>query len=417
LTIAAAWPRGRLPSLSRLRRPLQSNVMTHLAPSSRPVVPGTPGRALRPVLALDMGGTRLRTALVLPTGEIAARRTARTPRGDAQALVGACLALLEDTRAEAARVRPVDVPVALAISAPGPLDPLNGVLVDPPNLDRSLWGFPLAGTLGAALGLPAVLERDTQVAALAEGRFGAGRGLADYVYLTVSTGIGGAVVSDGVLLRGPDGVAGELGHLVVDIDGPLCGCGARGHLEAIASGTGIAAAAREAIESGADPAFSPDSPLGRLARDAQGPLEASHVARAEEEGDPLAARIMERARNAFAAAVVSIVDIFNPSRVIVGGGLATGQGDRLLGPARELVRQQAFRIQAKRAEIVLAELGDDVGLAGGILLVGLAGGNLLVDSGATGSGQMGLHTDASSNDDLTDGLAAEIDQRQTAAAG
>jgi hypothetical protein len=98
--------------------------------------------------------------------------------------------------------------------------------------------------------------------------------------------------------------------------------------------------------------------------------------------------------------------------------VATGQGDRLLGPARELVRQQAFRIQAKRAEIVLAELGDDVGLAGGILLVGPDGiDRANIDSGARGSGQMGLHTDAARHDDLTDGLAADIDQRQTAAAG
>lgn len=391
--------------------------MTHLASSTRPV---TRGRALRPVLALDMGGTRLRTALVLATGELVARRAARTPRGDATALVSACLALLEDTRSAARVERPEAVPVALAISAPGPLDPLRGVLVDPPNLDHSLWGFPLAATLGTALNLPAVLERDTQVAALAEGRFGAGRGFDDYVYLTISTGIGGAVVSDGHLLRGPDGVAGELGHLAIDsTDGPVCGCGARGHLEGIASGTGIAAAAGEAIESGAVPA---DSPLGRIARDAGSALEASHVARAEDEGDAIAAQIMQRARAAFAAAAVSIVDVFNPSRVIVGGGVATGQGDRLLGPARERVREQAFRTQARRAEIVPAELGDDVGLVGGVLLVELANiESAGIESGAWASGQMGLHTDASGRDDLaddrSDDLATEIHHRQTAAAG
>jgi glucokinase len=379
--------------------------MTHIASSSRP---DTRGRSLRPVLALDMGGTLLRTALVLTTGDLVARRTARTPQGDAQTVVSACLALLDETRAVAASERPAIVPVALAVSAPGPLDPRDGMLVDPPNLDRSLWGFPLARTLGAALGLPVALERDTQVAALAEGRFGAGRDVADYVYLTVSTGIGGAVVSDGRLLRGPDGVAGELGHMSVDADGPACGCGARGHLEAIASGTGIGAAARGAIESGEVPV---GSPLGRLAGDANAPLEANHVAQAEEEGDPIAARIMQRARDAFATAVVSIVDIFNPSRVIVGGGVAAGQGDRLLGPARERVRQQAFRIQARRAEIVPAELGDDVGLAGGVLLVELAAD---LETQATGpGGQMGLHTKVAAGDDL----ATQIHDRETAAAG
>ena len=205
-------------------------------------------------------------------------------------------------------------PVAIGISAPGPLDPHTGTLIDPPNLDRSLWDFPLAARIGQELDLPAVLERDTQVAILAEGEFGAGRGLTDYVYLTVSTGIGGAVVSDGRLMRGPDGLAGELGHLTIDIDGPVCGCGARGHLEAIASGTGIA----KAMGVGAMRRSWPRS--RRLAT-------------------PLRRQVMERARQAFAAAIVSIVDIFNPQRIIVGGGVALGQGDRLLDPAREAIRR------------------------------------------------------------------------------
>ena len=110
---------------------------------------------------------------------------------------------------------------------------------------------------------------DVHAAALAEGRFGAARGLTDYVYMTVSTGIGGAVVSGGRLMRGPDGVAGELGHLTIDMNGPLCGCGARGHLEALASGTGIARAARE---------------LGL------GDLDAAAVAAAEQRGDATARR-------------------------------------------------------------------------------------------------------------------------------
>lgn len=237
-------------------------------------------------------------------------------------------------------------PAAIGISAPGPLDPRTGTLIDPPNLDRSLWNFPLAARIGGELGLPAVLERDTQVAILAEGHFGAARGLTDYVYLTVSTGIGGAVVSDGRLLRGPDGLAGELGHLTVDIDGPPCGCGARGHLEAIASGTAIARA--------------------------MGVGEASLVAALEEAGDPAASEVMERARQAFAAAVVSIVDVFNPQRIIVGGGVAMGQGDRLLDPARAAIRKTAFRRQADRVELVPAQLGDDVGLIGALSLVSLA---------------------------------------------
>jgi glucokinase len=239
----------------------------------------------------------------------------------------------------------------LGISAPGPLDPATGILIDPPNLDRRLWGFALGPRLGEALGVEACLERDTQVAALAEGDCGAARGARDYVYLTVSTGIGGGVVSGGRLMRGPDLVAGELGHLTVDINGPECGCGARGHLEATSSGTGIARAA---------------------AAKGLGEISAVQVAALEEAGDETAAGIMDYARRAFASAVVAIVDIFNPDLVVVGGGIAIGQGDRLLQPAREAVEQLAFRRQAARVEIVPAQLGDDVGLIGSLSLVRLA---------------------------------------------
>jgi glucokinase len=303
----------------------------------------------QPVLALDLGGTQLRTAVALPTGTLVGRRAEPTPT-DAPQMIEAVTRALRTALAEADE-RGVDRPTHLGISAPGPLDPFEGVLIDPPNLDRRLWGFALARELGNALGVSAVLERDTQVAALAEGDFGAARGVSDYVYLTVSTGIGGGVVIGNRLMRGPDGLAGELGHMVVDLDGPLCGCGARGHLEATSSGTGIARAARE-------------RGLGNLS--------AVQVAALEDAGDTTAADIMDYARRAFAAALVAIVDVFNPSRVIVGGGIALGQGDRLLQPAREAVERLSFRRQAARVEIVPAQLGDDVGLIGALSLVRLA---------------------------------------------
>jgi glucokinase len=287
--------------------------------------------------------------MTLPAGTLLGRRAARTPR-TASDVVAASVAALRGARA-AAMDAGAPEPRAIGISAPGPLDPLRGVLLDPPNMDRSLWDYPLSDAIATRLGLPVALERDTQVAVLAEGMFGAARELTDYVYLTVSTGIGGAVVSDGRLLRGPDLVAGELGHMTVEVDGPPCGCGARGHLEAISSGTAIARAAREA---------------------GLGEVDAIQVAAAEERGDERATKIMEHARQAFAAAVVSIVDIFNPQRVIVGGGIALGQGDRLLDPAREQVSNDAFRRQAQRVQIVAASLGDDVGLIGSLPLVSLA---------------------------------------------
>ncbi len=312
-------------------------------------------RQTRPeaVLSLDFGGTQIRTAVALAEGQLLGRRASRTPR-DAQAIVDVCISQLRETLAEASGISAA--PVELAISAPGPLDPYSGVLLTPPNLDRSLWDFPFARTVGEGIGLPAVMAVDTQVAALAEGAFGAAVGLMDYIYMTVSTGVGGAIVSGGRLLRGADGLAGELGHLTIDMNGPLCGCGMPGHLESFASGTGIARRAKGIGLAG---------PGGR-------DIEARDVADLEDSGDPIAAGLMADARRAFASAIVSIVDVFNPSRIIVGGGIAIAQGDRLFAPAREALRKSGYTRQADRVEVVPAQLGDDVGLIGGLSLVALA---------------------------------------------
>jgi glucokinase len=328
----------------------------------------TSARPAGPVLALDLGGTNARAAVVTPDGTLASRRSGPTPMADgASAVVDYCAGLMEAALTEH-RSAGGAAPIAIGICAPGPLDARTGTLIDPPNLRDEWWGFPLAPTLSERFGVPAVLEKDTNVSILGEAVFGAGRGAADLVYLTISTGIGGAVLSGGRLLTGPDGVAGELGHLTVDMDGPLCGCGARGHLEAIASGTGIANAARLALEAG-----EPATTLRRVAGEvAPRPLSAADVARAADLGDAVAGVIIERARRAVAVSVVSIVDVFGPDAVILGGGISIAWGERLVGPAREAVAATAFAIQAARAKIVPAALGDDVGLVGTVPLVASA---------------------------------------------
>ena len=342
--------------------------MTRLAPVLDAAAPRRPSFGTGPTLALDLGGTYLRTAVVDADGTVLARRHVPTPVAQgADDVVARCLATLRDTLAEHAAAGGED-PLALGISAPGPLDPRRGVLIDPPNLGPTFRDFPLAPRLSQGLDMPAVLERDTHVAALAEGRFGAAVGLTDYLYLTVSTGLGGAVVTGGRLMTGPDGMAGELGHMTVDMNGLECGCGALGHLERYASGSGIARSAREALAAGRDAPI-----LEAIARSiSPRPLEGVHVAAAEDAGDPLAGELMELSRQAFAAAMISFVDVFDPQRIIVGGGAAAGQGERLLGPARDAVARLAFRAQAARVDIVPAALGDDVGLIGTVPLVAMA---------------------------------------------
>jgi glucokinase len=316
------------------------------------------------VLALDLGGTQVRAAQVGADGSIRHRLNTSTPvaRG-AEAIVTACTDILAEVLEAVEREgSPLGPVLGVGISAPGPVDPFRGIVVDPPNLG-AFRDIPLAQHVSSALGLPTFLDRDTQVAAMAEGTFGVARGCPDYLYVTVSTGIGGAIVTEGRLVRGPDGTAGELGHLLVDRHGPPCGCGMPGHLEGIASGSGIARQAREAVERGESDL------LAEIAAARGAAFGARDVAQAEEAGDGVAGRIMQDARDAFAVSCVSLVNVFNPSLIVVGGSLAAGQGERLLGPARAAVERGAFRRPASRVAIVPASLGDDVGLVGALVLV------------------------------------------------
>jgi glucokinase len=342
--------------------------LTMLVPQALETRQTAPGEA---VLALDVGGTRIRAAVVGVDGRILARSDGRTPAGEGPApVIETCIAHLRAVRDEILRLGPRRVPAVTGIGlcAPGPLDTVTGFLVEPPNFGPGFVNVPFAGPIGDALGLPAVLERDTHVAALGELAFGAARGARNFLYLTVSTGFGGAIVIDGRLYGGPDGVAGELGHQVVDLDGPICGCGGRGHLEAICSGTGLARRGTEAAQSGASPVLA----ALLLARGGEG-LEGRDVAEAAAAGDPGAGAIVDRAIHAFAAASTGLVNVFNPELIVVGGSMAMGMGDELLGPAREAVARDSFRIPRARVRIVPAALGDDVGLLGAVPLLASRG--------------------------------------------
>jgi glucokinase len=327
-----------------------------------------PGAADGPILALDLGASRIRVAAVTPDGRVIDRDEGRTPGAEgAAAVLDAChrhLAGLRDHLDEQVR----RALVGIAISAPGPLDPRTGTLIDPPNIGAGVRDLPLAAPLSESLGLPVVMERDTNVAALGELTYGVARGARDFLYVTVSTGLGGAIVADGRLYGGADGFAGEIGHLPVALDWPPCGCGGTGHLEAASSGSGIVRQALIAVDTGGAPGL--EALVRRVGRQA---LEARHVAEAEDAGDPAAATIMDLARRSFATGMVGLVNTFNPELIVVGGSLAAAQGDRLLEPARRAVATVAFRVPAATVRIVSAALGDDVGLVGGQPLFALRG--------------------------------------------
>ncbi|MES2211266.1 MAG: ROK family protein [Chloroflexota bacterium] len=323
----------------------------------------TPG----PVLALDLGGTQIRAAVVSGDGRIIARTDRRTPvNAGPGPVIAACI---DELKRAAGAVSP-EVRrslTGLGLASPGPLDPKTGVLVEPPNFGPGFLDVPFRDPIAAALGLPAALERDTNVAALAELAFGAARGARDFLYLTISTGIGGSIVIGGRIYGGPDGVAGELGHIPVALDGPVCGCGGVAHVEAFASGSGMARRAADLVARGAAPGLAV-----RARSIAPVELAGLDVAELADDGDPDAVTIIEDGRRALCQLMVGLVNTFNPELIVIGGSVAQGQGERLLGPIRDAVAANAFRIPRGRVRIVPAELGDDVGLLGAVPLCALS---------------------------------------------
>jgi glucokinase len=240
---------------------------------------------------------------------------------------------------------------AVGIACGGPLDPAAGLIQSPPNLPG--WDdFPLAAKVSSALGLPVFVDNDATACAVAEHWYGAGRsrGARHLIYLTISSGVGGGLVLDGRPYRGAVGNAGELGHLIVAYEGRGCRCGGRGCLEAYASGTSIAERAREALGSGQASVLA-----GRSA------VTARDVVRAAADGNRLALEVWNETTTILGRAVGSLLNCFNPDLVVLGGGV-TRAGAMLLDPVRRVASLQAMPPARRAADIVLAALGDEVGV-------------------------------------------------------
>lgn len=311
----------------------------------------------QPILAIDLGGTRIRAAYVSPDLAVAPRRAVDTDDQEGvDAVVQRICDLANEVRA-AARDAGLPDPVGVGVSSPGPLDPWRGVVVAPPNLAG--WrDVPLSSLVEAAVGLPSFLERDTNVAVMAEWRHGAARGFDDVIYVTVSTGIGGGIVIDGRPLIGDDGTAGEVGHVTVEIDGPLCGDGAPGHAEAIGSGTALARDGRALLERGASELLA-----SVFAQSGDTELSATHVAKAADEGDAACRALLDRAWVAVGALCASLVNLLNPEVIVLGGSIAAHRPE-LFEVVRREIERRAFPAPARRVRVLPAEHGDDVSLIG-----------------------------------------------------
>ena len=309
----------------------------------------------RLVIGIDLGGTKISTALANSAGKIIARDYRKTLASEGpDAVIARMLDAARLVMAEA------DVGIsqvaAAGICAPGPLDVAAGIVVSPPNLPG--WDrVPLRHLIADALAIPAFLEKDANAAAMGEYLFGAGRGTQHMIYVTVSTGIGSGLILDGKLYHGATSMAGEIGHTTIVPDGPLCGCGNYGCLEALASGTAIARRARELV------AKCTPTLIGDLAEGAPERVTAKTVAQAAAQGDAKAQQIISEAMGYLGIGIANLVNLFNPQVIIIGGGLAN-IGDALFEPVQRVIEQRAFRAAVEAVRIVPAELGDDVGVLG-----------------------------------------------------
>jgi glucokinase len=303
-------------------------------------------------VGIDLGGTQLRVALADGRGRLRTvlRRPTDAERGRehvVDALVNSVSDVLAEEGVKAALVR------ALGIGMPGPLDPVRGLVISPGNLPGFI-NVPLNSILTRRTGIRSFIHHDAHLAALAEHRHGAGRGSTNLIYVTVSTGIGAGLIVDGKLYSGAGGIAGEVGHIVVQPGGPLCSCGNHGCVEALASGTAIAREARVLGE----------RESGSLLYGIELP-NAADVVRAARRADPLAVRILDAAGISLGIAMGTLVNLFNPDLIVLGGSVINA-GRLLLSPMRRSMEASSWKAARRGLRIVRPALGPDVGLIGAV---------------------------------------------------
>lgn len=246
---------------------------------------------------------------------------------------------------------------SIAIAAPGYLDPEKGIIYEAPNIPGWI-NLPLRQQLYDVFNVPVYLGNDANMAALGEWKFGAGIRHSNLLYLTISTGIGSGVIIDNHLLLGQNGLAAEFGHVTIDPNGPLCGCGHPGHVEAFASGTAITKYVREQLAHGRESILKiTDNPIGK------------DISQAAQQGDPLAMEAFQRAGKYLGIAIANFLHMLNPSIVILGGGV-TQAWDLLTKPMLAEIEKSILSPQyLKKLIITQAKLGDDVGLKGALALL------------------------------------------------
>ena len=311
-------------------------------------------------IGIDVGGTNVKIALVDDKGKIIYSNSVPTyAQMGYEYTVNNIKQAIRDLMKET-NTKPSDIQ-GIGFDFPGQVDYKTGVVKLAPNIPG--WvNVPIAKMIEDEFHIPTRIDNDVRCAALGELKFGAGKGCENFVCITVGTGIGSGLVINGKLVRGAANAAGEIGHIKLQMqDGPICGCGDTGCLEAFASGPSIVAMAQEYLKSGKSTNF-------REMAGVDGEITPYIVAKAAEAGDPVAKRIFEKTGYYIGMGLVSVINLLNPEKVIIGGGVAEA-GDLLLEPIRKTIKERAMVIAGSSVEIVPAELGNSAGVIGASMLV------------------------------------------------
>jgi len=319
----------------------------------------------KPVLAVDLGGTKIAAAVVSPQGKVISQTYCLSlahegPKAVINRLFSGAHQALQQSKLQTSELK------GLAIAAAGALDTKRGLVTASPHLPG--WcDVPLRDIVAEKLGVETYLINDASAAALGEYHLGAGKGVDNLIYLTVSTGIGGGIIVNGELYQGVDGSAGEIGHMTIDVNGEKCSCGNIGCWETLASGTAVAKETVRRLSQGER------SSLLTLTEGKMENITAQTVAQAARQGDTLACDVIAKAAYYLGIGLVNLVNIFNPERIVIGGGMAQ-MGSLLFAPAQKVVKERAFFLPARTVRIIRAKLGGNSAIIGAALFVFQGGG-------------------------------------------
>jgi glucokinase len=311
-------------------------------------------------IGCDLGGTNLRAGIVDPqSGKVSHPHATLTLAREGHDAVMARMGALIEQTIEASDLSKDEIG-GIGIGAPGVLDLERGLTLLLPNLPGTWPKIPLRDTISEYTGLPTTLLNDVRSITFGEWRFGAGQGVDTMACFAVGTGIGGGLVVNGQLHLGIGGTGGELGHQMIDFNGPPCGCGNRGCLEAYASGPAIAAMGMKAVVQGCT------TIIGELVDFDLNKITPKTIAQAASQGDEVAQNILEEAGFYIGIAAANVCASIGPRKIVIAGGVSK-IGEPILEPIRRTIRERVRVMPVEQVEVIQAQLGDDAGVIGAAL--------------------------------------------------